>query len=369
MRVLASVLAWAAVSAVATAQPLADRVDAVVQAAHTAGAFDGVVVLARGDTVLYAGAVGLAERAFGAPMTVETRFPVASVTKQVAAVVALQLVAEGRLALEAPVERYVPGLVDPRIRVADLLRHTSGLPDPGAAAQAAYGCSLIAPSPDSLLDARAFVRAFTSGPLAAEPGSETRYNNAEYHVLQAVVEAVAGEPFAALVEARIAGPLAMTDTRVADGTVEPRLAASYAGEAPGPCFAVPRFGAAGALVSTAPDLARFGAALMAGQLLPAALRDTLWASGSETGWAAMGQWVYSKRLADGRAARIVERQGSLGAYEALHVLLPDAGLALVVLKNAGTASLFGLAWQSGLPDSLLEALLTPDAAPGATGRP
>ncbi len=355
-------------AAPASAQPLAERVGAVVEAAHVAGAFDGVVVVARGDSVLYAGAFGEANRAFGVPMAVDTRFPVASVTKPVAAVVALQLVAEGRLALDAPVDRYVPGLVDARIRVSDLLRHTSGLPDPDDAAQAAYGCDLDAPSPDSLLGAVAFVRAFASGPLVAEPGAELRYNNAEYHVLGAVLEAVTGEPFAALVQTRIAGPLAMADTRVADGTVEPRLAASYvvddARATPGPCLRPERFGASAALVSTAPDLARFGAALIGGRLLPAALRDTLWASGPETGWAAMGQWVYPKRLADGRAVRVVERQGVLGAHEALHVLLPDEGLAVVVLKNAGSASLFGLAWQPGLPIDLLEAVLAPAAPAG-----
>lgn len=365
MRRLSVLALWAGLAATVAAQPLAERVGALVDAAHAAGAFDGVVVVARGDSLLYAGAFGEANRAFGVPMTVDTRFPVASVTKQVAAVVALQLVGEGRLALEAPAARYVPGLVDARVRVSDLLRHTSGLPDPDGEAQAAYGCSVEAPSPDSLRGAVAFVRAFASGPLVAEPGTETRYNNADYHVLEAVLEAASGEPFARLVQDRIAAPLGLTDTRVADGAVEPRLAAPYAGNAPGPCFDVARFGAAAALVSTAPDLARFGAALLDGRLLPAALRDTLWASGPETGWAAMGQWVYPKRLADGRAVRVVERQGSLGAHEALHVLLPDEGLVVVVLKNAGTASLFGLAWQPGLPADLLEAAL----APGASGRP
>jgi len=352
----------------ASAQAPAGRLDAAVRAAHAAGAFDGVVVLMRADTVRYAGAVGRAERAFGTPMAVDARFPVASVTKQMAAVVALQLAAEGRLALDAPVERYVPGLVDARIRVADLLRHTSGLPDPNDAAQAAYGCDLGAASPDSLLDARAFVRAVAGGPLRAAPGTETRYNNADYHALQAVLEAVTGEPFAALAAARLFVPLGMADTRVADGAPEPRFASGYddaSGGVPGPCFRRERFGAAGAVVSTAADVARFGAALAGGRLLPGAWRDTLWASGPETGWAAMGQWAYPRAMADGRSVRVVERQGVLGAHEALHVILPDDGLVLVVLKNGGTGSLFGLAWQPGLAADFVEAAV----ADAATERP
>lgn len=353
--VLGSLLAGAP-----AAQPLAERLDAVVQAAHDAGAFDGVVLVARGDQVLYARSAGFASRAFGIPLSVESRFPVASVTKQVAAVVALQLVGEGRLALGAPVERYVPGLVDPRVRVVDLLRHTSGLPEPNDRPMEAYGCLLDPPSPDSLLGAVAFARAFAGGPVREAPPASVRYNNADYHVLQAVLEAVTGQPFAALVAQRVAGPLGMTDTRLATGAVEPRLAEGYAGDAPGPCLRPARYGAAGGLVSTAPDLARFGAALLDGRLLPPALRDTLWASGPATGWAAMGQWAYPRRFADGRTVRVVERQGVMGAYEALHVLLPEEGLVVVVLKNAGTASLFGLAWQPGLAADVVEAVLAPE---------
>lgn len=136
-RLALAVFVCAASSAAAqTADSLTARLDRIVDAAHAAGTFDGVVLVGRGDRVVYERAVGLADRAWNVPNTLETRFPWASVTKQVTATVVLQLVGEGRMTLDTSVGEVVPGLRAEhagRIRIRHLPTNSSGLPDPDTA--------------------------------------------------------------------------------------------------------------------------------------------------------------------------------------------------------------------------------------------
>ena len=121
-------------------------IDRLLQTAVEGGGVPGVVAMAAsGEEVLYAGACGVRHRATGAPMTEDTIFRIASMTKAVTSVAALQLVERGALALDAPASTYAPGLDDvqvlegfdaagtPRLRaprapitLRHLLSHTSG---------------------------------------------------------------------------------------------------------------------------------------------------------------------------------------------------------------------------------------------------
>lgn len=350
--------------------PLADRLDAAVRAYHDAGQFDGVVLVVEGPPeaprVLYEGAFGEADRAWGVPMTPDVRFPFASVTKQVAAVLAHVLGADGLLDLDAPVARYVPGLVPggDAVRVRHLLDHTSGLPDINERQDEAWACPLVPAVADSLWDPVALVRQFASGPARSAPGETVAYNNTDTLVLQAVLEAVAGAPFEALLQARVLDPLGMADSGVfrPDAVVE-RLAEAYEGDGPAGCFARWRLGAAAAMYGTAADLARFDLALMAGRVLPPERLAELWASTPERAYVAQGAWAYPKAVG-AQTVRVIERQGRFDPQWALNVLLPESGRAIVILKNAGGASLAGLSWEPGLPDDLLRTLFgEPPAGP------
>ena len=351
-------------TAAASAQPAgttAERLDAAVRAYHDAGQFEGVVLVVEGapdaPRVLYEGAFGQADRAWGIPMEPDVRFPFASVTKQVAAVLAHLLEMDGRLDLDASVSRYVPGLVpSDAVLVRHLLDHTSGLPDINERQDEAWACGLLNVEDDSLSGPADLVRRFAGGPLRTTPGETVAYSNTDTLVLQAVMEAVTGQSFEALVRSRVLDPLGMETAGVfRQGAVVPRLAESYEGDRPAGCFARWRLGAAAAMYGTAADLARFDLALMAGDLLPPERLETLWASTAERGWVAQGAWAYPKAVGGG-SVFVVERQGRFDPQWALNVLLPESGRAVVILKNAGDASLSGLAWQPGLPDDLVRVL-------------
>jgi D-alanyl-D-alanine carboxypeptidase len=220
---------------------------------------------------------GTADTATGRPVPSEGRYRIASNTKTFTAVVLLQLVGEGRLRLDDPVERHLPGLiphVGERITVRHLLQHTSGLPD--------YGAPLHGFTEESFQrhrydhhEPRDLVALALTRPHGFEPGTEWRYSNTGYVVAGLVVEAVTGAPWAREVERRIIRPLGLHGTGVpAD---DPRLPRPHARAYQqwglgGPLTDTTEFNtsssyAAGGIVSTTRDVTTFFRALLAGRLL------------------------------------------------------------------------------------------------------
>ena len=364
MRSLLLSLLVATAAAAQPADSLTARLDRIVDAAHAAGAFDGVVLVGRGVETLYSRAVGEADRAWSIDNTAETRFPWASVTKQVTATVVLQLVGEGRIALDTPVGDVLPGLRAGhagRVSVRALLSNASGLPDPDTIPG-------FYTADDSTL--ATLVDTALAADLAFEPGSTFRYNNLDFIVLGRVVEALTGQPLAEAFQTRIFGPAGMTGTALLDDSrVEPRLAsgAIALGErrfGPPPPVRLAAFGAAGALAGPAADLLRFDRALLDGRLLPPALRDSMFTASPALGFVALSVWTYGFN-AGGRTVRLVERQGWIGGHRALNLLAPDDGVALVVLANTDAADVSRTYTGSGFSADLVRAVL--GAASGTDG--
>ncbi|MCP3801368.1 beta-lactamase family protein [Allokutzneria sp. A3M-2-11 16] len=220
-------------------------------------------------------------------------FRVGSSTKTVMATLVLQLVAEGELALADPVEKWLPGEVPggKAITVRMLLNHTSGLAD--YTADPAVVPSIVGKGRRGWTSAELLAVGVKHDPLFA-PGTKWDYSNTNYAAIGALLERVTGVSLADLVRDRIARPLNLAHTYyAADPAWRGRHVRGYEPDAehmpPGvPAefrdFAGPRRdghvdvsgndlswgGAAGAVVSTAWDLARFHTALMSGKLLPAA---------------------------------------------------------------------------------------------------
>ncbi len=182
-----------------------------------------LLVLRNGE-VLYRNAAGTAEPDGGAPVTLDTVFPVFSVGKLFASTLVLQLVDEGLLDLTAPASRYLPSLPKAwsEVRLDQLLSHVSGLPE-------YYDITdFTRPFPPTR---DAAIAALDEVPPPNSPGERTHYNQTGYLVIAAVLEAVTGTPYPKLVRQRILQPLGMEQTWLEQNAVpEGRLVQTYRGE-------------------------------------------------------------------------------------------------------------------------------------------
>jgi methyl acetate hydrolase len=201
------------------------QIDDVLHAAVDAGDVPNVVAMAaNADGPIYAGAAGPLSAGGDAPITPDSTFRIASMTKMVATVAALQQVERGNLDLDAPVERYVPGFAnlqvlegfdgdEPRLRapastatVRQLASHTSGLSYWFWNADIVRWQELTG-TPDVTSGSNVI---FTA-PLVADPGTRFEYGiNADW--LGRVVEAASGQALDAYLAEHVLGPLGMEHT-------------------------------------------------------------------------------------------------------------------------------------------------------------
>jgi D-alanyl-D-alanine carboxypeptidase len=238
-------------------------------------------------------AAGVADVATGAALRPHARFRVGSITKTFVATVVLQLVGEGRLSLDEPVGRRLPGLLanGDTITVRQLLNHTSGLfnytDDPTL---------LPGLAQNRVFTPRELVAIAETHPSTAPPGTKWAYSNTNYVVAGLLVEAVTGHRVGQELRTRIFEPLGLEDTSfpVTSGKIAGYHAHGYVPSGLIPTGAVgtefpptpdgrlvdvtelnpSAAWAAGAIISNAPDLSRFYQALMTGKLLtPSMLRE------------------------------------------------------------------------------------------------
>ncbi len=237
---------------------------AVLDQAITDWAFPGVtaVILQEGETV-FAGASGVSDLVEGTPMAVDGRFRLGSLTKPFTVVVIHQLDQEGRVALEEPVSTWVPGVpLGDVITLSQLLSHTSGLGD-YVDHQEYWETADSAWAVSDLLD-------LAYREPRGEPGEQGFYSNAGYILLGLVIEAATGASWEEEVQARIVTPLGLSETGRFDELAVPvRGYEKEEGEVIDTSHHrhSENSWAAGALVSSAPDVAAFAEALWAGDLL------------------------------------------------------------------------------------------------------
>jgi CubicO group peptidase (beta-lactamase class C family) len=142
------------------------------------------------------------------PVTPQTQFIIASLSKSFTAVAIIQLVDAGQIELDAPVQRYLPEftLADPRaaqqITVRQLLNQTSGLADAGVP-------DLRLPRPATSVERITTLRDVR---LVAPPGGEFHYTDVNYQILARVVEVSSGQPFSAYLCEHLFAPLQMSQT-------------------------------------------------------------------------------------------------------------------------------------------------------------
>ncbi|MFC3573333.1 serine hydrolase domain-containing protein [Streptomyces yaanensis] len=234
------------------------------------------VIRVSGRAGSWRGAAGVRDVASGQPVLADGRFRAGSTTKVFTAAVVLQLVAEHRVALNRPVQHYLPGLLPadyPAITVAQLLNHTSGLraaDGPGDSFEDQYAHRFDTTTPLQM------VASATAHPLEFTPGEKQHYLNINYTVLGLLIEKVTKDSYEHQVQRRILDPLGMRDTYYPgdDPHIHGPHNLGYQ-RTPGGLVDVTDWNvsagwAAGDIISTAADLERFTVALFSGRVVPKA---------------------------------------------------------------------------------------------------
>lgn len=206
-RILAAGLALSSTAAFAAAP---DKVDNYLRSEmarmHIPAA---AVAIVRDGKIVKTAVYGTADVELGAAAKLHSPFQIASTTKLLTSVLLMQLVGEGKIALDAPVSHYIDGTPEAwaTMTVRHLASHTSGLPR--------------VPFPPDVADPAAAVEYAKKQTLAAKPGETAAYGSVDFSILTYILEKVTGETLERLLAQRIAKPLGMTETRFSRSQLSP----------------------------------------------------------------------------------------------------------------------------------------------------
>ncbi|WP_369815899.1 serine hydrolase domain-containing protein [Mycobacterium sp. 852013-51886_SCH5428379] len=336
---IATVLAVAGPTATASAAPglddeLARRLDAAIDRTLEDAAIPGAIVGVFGPDGDYVRAVGVADKTTGAPMEPAFFHRIGSLTKTFTVTAVLQLAGDGRLSLDDPIDRYVPGVPSGAdITLRQLARMQSGLPNYTANeefVQALMADPLRPWSPPELL-AYAFAQ-----PPTFPPGEGFEYSNTNTVLLGLVVEKISGRPLHDVIRDRITAPLQMTDTAFPTGNEFPQPhAQGYTVQTADGREAVatewnPSWGwAAGAMTSTLADLRIWAPALANGTLVEPHLQQERLQGVDTSG----RPTEHGYGLGLFNAGGWIGHNGSLPGYQTVAVYLPGRDLTLIVAVN------------------------------------
>jgi CubicO group peptidase (beta-lactamase class C family) len=312
-------------------------------------AFSGVVDVRRDGEVLFQSACGLASPRWAVPNTLDMRFDVASISKLFTSVAVLQLVAAGRLDLDASIHEYADlakTTIAPAVTLRHLLTHTSGIADIAEEDDGENYAEVFRTVPcHTIVTLRDFLPLFANKPPHFAPGRASRYCNASYIVAGMAVEHASGQDFRDYVEAEVLARAGMNrsgyfDKRYAIADIAEGFDPTDDGRLEQNIYSYPPQGAAdGGAFCTAGDLHAFFAALRERRLLPADLTDTFLTTqvaNADGGPAGQG---FGLEFNDVGYYKEGESEGASGVFSHLSVWNAD----VVILSNTmeGTWPLLG----------------------------
>ena len=322
-----------------------------------------------GNTIGAVAGTGNLETGEAPPLDGEVR--IGSNTKTFVAVVILQLVQEGKITLDEPIETYLPGLLHgegidgAKITVRQLLQHTSGLPE---YTDTVPGETDIFQIRDNYYSTRDLLDVALSKPAAFEPGSQFKYTNTNYIVLTLLAEKVTHRPLAEQITQRIIEPLGLSHTYYpgpGEEEIRGQHPQGYHVTSQGELEDITRqdpsaAGGAGAMISTPSELTKFLQATLNGTLLTqdsiAEMKKTVDTSNlSGVPGSGYGLGIFSMPLSCGGEAW--GHSGGIHGYTTQNMVGPDG----TAVTTASTALLQAIVDPSDTTAAQQKAKLMPDA--------
>ena len=309
-----------------------DRIDALLNQYAAQGLLNGAVLIARGDEVLYSKGFGMAHMEWEVANTPDTRFRIASITKQFTAALILQLVEEGKIHLEGKLADYVPDYPaehGERVTIHQVLSHTSGI----------KGYTTVGKFREKSRDPytpKEFLEEFIQEELEFEPGSEWGYSNSGYFILGVVIEEITGSSYDEALQTRLLDPLGLKNTGYEHfHEVTKKRATGYQARTIGYRRAVyidtsiPY--AAGMMYSTVGDLHKWTRALHAAKPFKnkETLRKMITPHMKNNGYGlALGERTFGEQT-----AAFISCGGSINGFISQLTYFPESELTVAVLDN------------------------------------
>ncbi len=342
---LCAVLALALSQQVAVAQnggakpnkDKAAKIQEVLATAHKHRLFNGTALVAENGKIIYKGAFGMANMEWAIPNTLDTKFRLASITKQFTATLTLELVQQGKIKLDGKITDYLPDYrkdVGDKVTIHHLLTHTSGIPS--YTSQPGF-FENVSRNPYKVAD---FVKKYTSGDLEFEPGSKYSYNNSGYFLLGAIIEKVTGKTYEQALKEYILDPAGMknsgydhSDTLISKrATGYVKTENSYNNSAYLD-MSIPY--AAGSLYSTVEDLYLWDQALYTDKVLSAQSKALMYKPFLENyayGWAITN----ASFKQNDQPVQVISHDGGINGFSTTIVRFPNEKNLIVMLDNTSS---------------------------------
>lgn len=322
-------------------------------------------VVQDGELVWSAG-FGMADLENSVPATSNTLYRLGSISKPLTATAAMALWEHGRLDLDLPVQKYCPAFPQKPwpVTTRQLLGHLGGIRSYNVPEQP-YSASQSDPE---VGNTRHFdngieggLKFFANDPLVAQPGTHFNYSTQGYTVAGCAIEGASSQKYADAVRETVLSPAGMLQTRPDERfAIVPLRTRFYSKDKTGAVMNAEFLDASykvpgGGWLSSAPDMARFEAAILNNRLLASATRDTMWARPMPSD--GLGRLAYGLGWQFGAVddVKIVGHGGSQQGTSTMIWMAPDARAGVVVLTNSDSSNAPKLATQLlrillGLPE-------------------
>ena len=309
------------------------RMDSTLSTLHDYGMFNGVVLAAMDDDIVYHRAFGMADFEQEIPNTTETRFKIASITKSFTATLVMRLVESGLLSLDDVITDHLPDyplVTGSRITLEHLLVQSAGIPDylelPG----------FLENEASKKHDKCEFVRYFADLDLDFEPGTDWNYGNSGYYLLGLIVEQVTNMSYDEAMRHYVLEPAGLENSGyAASDTQIDGLATGYVSTPEGykhaPFFHSSAGFSAGMMYATAEDLFRWVRALYYGKLIQNQqyLQNMITPQIEDYGY---GIFVGNQRIGD-RSELVLGHAGNIHGFSSQLTYFAFSDYTLIILDN------------------------------------
>ena len=317
--------------------PLTKKVDQLFATWDKPESPGAAIAVIKDGAVVYKRGYGSANLEYNVPITPQTVFHVASVSKQFTAFAIALLASQGKLSLDDDIRKHLPEVPDfgKKITIRHLIHHTSGLRDQWTLLGMA-GWRL-----DDVITKEHIMKMVRhQKELNFDPGAENLYSNTGYTLLAVIAERVSGQSFRDYTEANIFKPLGMSNTHFHDDheRIVKNRAYSYFSNEKGGFRAAPlNYANVGAtsLFTTAEDLARWvinfeDKKLGGADVIKQMQQQGVLNSGKQLGYA------FGLGIGPYRGLNTVGHSGGDAAYRSFAFWFPDQRFGVVVLSNLGS---------------------------------